>query len=109
MVKQWSKDELPSGMWNRTLNTGSEINAEIEAQLTNTNDLDNATMTGNISVSDFLNFNHGPSKARSSRLNSYITCCLCVNQVKSSKVCQVDRKLRMSVDIRKLRTVNFRA
>ena len=31
-------------MQNRTLNTGSEINAEIEAQLTNTNGIDNATL-----------------------------------------------------------------
>ena len=30
-------------MQNRTLNTGSDINAEIEAQLTNTNDVDNVT------------------------------------------------------------------
>ena len=30
-------------MYNRTLNIGSERNAEIEAQLTNTNDVDNIT------------------------------------------------------------------
>ena len=43
VVKQWSRGEEPSGMYVGNLNTGSEINAEIEAQLTNTNDLDNAT------------------------------------------------------------------
>ena len=45
--RQWSSSgqegRNPLVCRNRNLNTGSEINAEIEAQLTNMNDVDNVT------------------------------------------------------------------
>ena len=43
-------------MLKRTLNTGSQRNAEIEAQLPNMNDVDNVTnMTSNISPTSMIN------------------------------------------------------